>query len=88
MANDIDTLTTHLTTATGLPTGQARRLIDDVLAYFDETVDAFITRRHRELMAQGLKNDAIYRQLGYELHGRRFLAAPLTERQIRRLIYG
>ena len=87
MPDDIDALVQHLGRS-GLNPGQARRLVEDVLAYFDETVEAYVARRHRELMRDGVKNSAIYRQLAAETRQRRFLTAPLSERQIRRMIYG
>ena len=88
MTSDLDPLISHLTATSGLSAGQARRVIDDVLAYLDETVDVFVSRRHRELMHEGLRNDAIYAQLATELRERRFAAPPVTKRQIRRMVYG
>ncbi len=73
---------------TGLPAGQCKRLVQDILDQFDETVDQFVQRRHLELKASGLKNPTIYEQVIAEVAGRRFVAPVLSERQIRRLIYG
>ena len=66
----------------------AARLLAEVLAFYDETPEAFIRRRHREMQQAGFANAAIYRALLAELPARRFAAAPLSERQIRRAIYG
>jgi len=66
----------------------AARLLDEVLAFYDETPEAFIRRRHRELQLVGLANAAIYRALIREIPTRRFAAEPRSERQIRRAIYG
>ncbi len=82
-------LIAHLHRSTGLPPSQCRRLALDVLAQHMETVDAFVRRRHTELKArEGLKNEQIYVRLATEVGLRPFAAAPLTERQLRRMIYG
>jgi hypothetical protein len=88
MARDIADLLEHLARTTALPPRAAARLVDEVLAYFSESVDAFVVRRHRELRAEELQNDAIFARIAAELGSRRFTAPPLSERQIRRLIYG
>jgi len=66
----------------------ADQVAAEVMDAFDTTVDAFIARRHTELRAQGLQNDAIYARLQAELAEGRFRAPALTDRQIRRRIYG
>jgi hypothetical protein len=78
----------YLTRLTGLPAGQCERLVQDILAQFNETVDEFVQRRHLELKARGYKNADIYEQVRREVALRRFVAPVLSERQIRRLIYG
>jgi len=88
MTNDIQPLIEHLSRSTRLPDAQARRVVEDVLAYFNETVDDFVIRRHAELQSQGVRNDAIFDQLAIELTRRPFTQPSLSKRQIRRLIYG
>ena len=66
----------------------AARLLSEMLAFYDETPDDFIRRRHREMQLAGFANAAIYRTLQHELPTRRFAAGARTERQIRRAIYG
>ena len=83
-----EALIDHLCRLGALDARQAARLLDEVLAFYDETPDAFLRRRHRELQLAGLANAAIYRTLLAELPTRRFAAAPRSERQIRRAIYG
>jgi len=78
----------HLTRVSPLDARQARRCVEEVLAYFSESLEAFVARRHGELRAEGLANPVIYRALAAELARRRFPAPALSERQIRRLIYG
>jgi polyhydroxyalkanoate synthesis regulator phasin len=72
----------------GLSTGDARRIVSDVLAYFSEDTEEFVRRRHRELQHAGLPNTETFRVIAAELSSRRVAAPQLTERQIRRLIYG
>ena len=78
----------YFSRAAALEPARARRLIEDVLAEYGETAEDFVRRRHRELQTQGLRNDAIYARIQQESATRRFAIAPLTERQVRRLIYG
>jgi len=82
------TLIRRLVQVCGLPAPTARRVVAEVLDAFEGTVDEFIARRHDELQRQGLGNDSIYRTIRDELAGRRFCAPELSERQIRRRIYG
>lgn len=81
-------LVDHLCRQNDLTPTQATRLIEEVLAFYNESSAAFIQRRHHELQKAGLANAEIYRQISAELEHRRFKLDPLTERQIRRTIYG
>ena len=88
----------HLVGTRGLPRSEAagssrsrseaRRIVEEVVSFYGETAEAFVTRRHRELQAEGLRNRAIYARIAAELEGRRFRAPGLSERQIRRIVYG
>ena len=78
----------HVSRSTGLPPGIAARVVADVVAYFAETPADFVRRRHAELKRHGLTNDQIFRALTAELAHRRFAAPELSERQLRRLVYG
>ena len=73
---------------THLPTGVARRVVDDVVAYFSEPVEALVRRRHRELQASGLANAAIFDRIAAELADRPVAAPTLSARQLRRVVYG
>lgn len=84
----VDELVDHLVTTTAMPPGLAARVVAEVVHYFSETVEAFVRRRHRELQATGMTNPAIFARLADELGSRRFMAPELTERQLRRTIYG
>ncbi len=78
----------HVTTSTGLPQATAARVVADVVAYFDETVDEFVRRRHRELKLRQFKNDQIWSAIEAEMGTRRFGAPALSHRQLRRIVYG
>ena len=78
----------HLVRSTPLQRGEAARVVLDVLAYFDETTEGFVRRRHRELQSQGLRNEAIFERISHELPHRAVSPPPLSLRQLRRLVYG
>jgi exonuclease VII large subunit len=82
------TLVDHVVASTGLTPGEAARLVQDVVAYHAETVEDYVRRRHRELQTYGSKNAEIFARIGEELAGRVVAAPALTERQLRRIVYG
>ncbi len=81
-------LVSHLAASTGLPQATAVRVIADVTAYFSETIEDFVRRRHGELQRRQRKNEEIWPLITAELAQRRFTAPGLTERQLRRMVYG
>ncbi|WP_183095448.1 hypothetical protein [Nocardioides stalactiti] len=81
-------LVRHVVATTGLAPAEAARVIDDVLAFHQETVEAYVRRRHAELQLRGAKNAAIFTTLREELADRLVSAPDLSERQLRRIIYG
>ncbi|MCF3124117.1 MULTISPECIES: hypothetical protein [Streptomyces] len=83
-----DDLVDHLTRSTPLQRGEALRVVQDVLAYFDETTEQFVRRRHRELQGQGLLNAAIFERISADLAYRAVAPPELTLRQLRRIVYG
>lgn len=83
-----DDLIDHLVRSTSLQRGEAARIVQDVLAYFDETTEEFVRRRHRELQARGLTNAEIFAQVGTELPRRAVAPPDLSLRQLRRMVYG
>ena len=83
-----DELVDHLMRSTPLNRGEALRVIQDVLAYFDETTDDYVRRRHRELQAQGLVNTEIFERIEADLKYRAVAPPELTLRQLRRMVYG
>jgi hypothetical protein len=81
-------LARYLAASTGLPQSTAMRVIADVTTYFSETIEEFVRRRHAELRRGQQKNDEIWPVIAAELSQRRFASPGLSERQLRRLVYG
>ena len=81
-------LARYLAASTGLPQSIAVRVIADVTTYFSETVEEFVQRRHAELQRTQRKNDEIWPVIAAELRQRRFPAPSLSDRRLRRLVYG
>jgi len=80
-------LVDHLVTGTGLTAAEAQRVVEDVVAFYAEPVEEYVRRRHAELKTYGAKNDEIFARIATELGGRVVAAPPLSERQLRRIIY-
>lgn len=83
-----DDLLDHLTRRTTLGRQEAHQIVLEVLAYFDEDVETFVRRRHGELQHRGLANPEIFQKISAELRWWRVAAPQLSQRQIRRIIYG
>ncbi|MFF8971445.1 hypothetical protein [Streptomyces sp. NPDC014995] len=83
-----DELVDHLMRSTPLNRGEALRVIQDVLAFFDETTEDYVRRRHRELQARGLVNTEIFERIEADLKYRAVAPPELTLRQLRRIVYG
>ena len=81
-------LARYLAASTGLPQSTAIRVIADVTTYFSETIEEFVCRRHAELQRAQRKNNEIWPVIAAELRQRRFAAPGLSDRQLRRLVYG
>lgn len=85
---ELQELVAYLTRTTRLSPAEATRVVSEVLSFLAETPEGFVRRRHHALQAEGLSNSAIFTRLASELEQWRFRAGSLTERQIRRIIYG
>ena len=83
-----DEVTAHVCASTGLSATDAARVVGDVIAYYAEPVEAFVRRRHAQLRLSGLQNREIFVQIRSELAGRLVAAPELSERQVRRIVYG
>jgi hypothetical protein len=85
---DHDALIAHLERTLGLERAAALRVVNEVVAYFGETMEQFVLRRHGELQDENYRNDEIFERIIAEVAERRFAAGPPTARQIRRMVYG
>jgi hypothetical protein len=81
-------LVRHVARSTGLDEATASRVVADVMAYFAQTVEEYVTGRHADLKNRNRKNDEIWPIIAAELETRRFKAVELSERQLRRIVYG
>jgi hypothetical protein len=81
-------LQSHLTLTFGISGSEFDRLYEEFAAFFDVTLEAFVQRRHLELHKAGKRNDEIYSILLQEIGTMRFSVRDVSERQIRRLVYG
>jgi len=81
-------LIAYLARSSRLEAIEATRVVNEVLQFLGETPEDYIRRRHIRLQNQGLSNQEIFTRLAQELPRWRFRAPQLSERQIRRVIYG
>ena len=71
-----------------MPASTVENVVVEILAYYRETPESFVRRRHLELRQQGHSNSSIYTTIKLEMDQRVFATEPHSERQIRRIIYG
>ena len=81
-------LVTHLARTSPLSPSEAARVVAEVLGYFGESVEEFVRRRHRELKTGGLMNEQAFALIAAELPARRVAPPQLSQRQLRRVVYG
>lgn len=81
-------LVERIAQTTGLPPNVAERVVDDVLAWHCESVEDYVRRRHARLQLFGTRNAEAFRTIAEELRRRPFAAPELSERQLRRIVYG
>lgn len=86
--DDLEDLINHLVHTTRLERQEARRVVREVTAFCHETLEQYVVRRHLEMRADRLTNPAIYGRLMKEIETRPFRSGPVSERQLRRIIYG
>jgi hypothetical protein len=85
---DLDDLLDQLERTTQLPRNVLRRVVAEVVEHHRESVEQFVRRRHRELQASGLANPEIWVTIQGELSTRVVAPSLLSDRQLRRIIYG
>lgn len=62
--------------------------MQDVLAWYREPVQDVVRRRHAEHQLRGVRNADAFVLIAEELRERLVAAPPLSERQLRRIVYG
>jgi hypothetical protein len=80
-------LVDRIASSTGLSPAEAARVIEDVVGFHAEPVEDFVRRRHAHLKTYGARNPEIFARIADELAHRVVAAPPLTERQLRRIVY-
>jgi hypothetical protein len=85
---DLDDLLDQLERTTQLPRNVLGRVVAEVVEHHREPVEHLVRRRHRELQAAGLSNSLIWTTLTNELSTRVVASPQLSERQLRRIVYG
>jgi hypothetical protein len=83
-----DDVVERVAATAGLSRAEAARLVDDVVTWYREPVEQYVRRRHAHLRTYGGRNADIYARLADELRSRVVAAPDLSERQLRRIIYG
>jgi hypothetical protein len=73
--------------STGLTPAEAARVVEDVLAWYREPVEEYVRRRHAHYRLYGKRNPEIFALIADELADRLVAAPPLSQRQLRRIIY-
>lgn len=81
-------LVAHLVATTPLSATEAARVVADVVAFHAEPVEHYVRRRHAALQTRGVRNPQIYARLREELAERVVAPPALSERQLRRIVYG
>ena len=89
LRSDDSPLIAHLVATTGLPESEVVRIVGDVLAFHAETRGGrWSVAGTPSCKTYGAKNDQIFPLLAAELPARVVAAPALTERQLRRIVYG
>lgn len=72
----------------GLSAGEAARVVADVVSWYREPLEAYVRRRHAQFRVYGKRNPEIFALIAGELAGRVVAAPELSQRQLRRIVYG
>ena len=81
-------LVDRIASSTGLSRPEAARVVADVVAFHAEPVEDYVRRRHADLKTYGARNPEIFARIAGELADRVVAAPALSERQLRRIVYG
>ncbi len=83
-----ETLLEHLHAVTGLEKATVAKIVAEIHAWYGQPLADWLRSRHAELQRQGLRNREIFPILQAEATEILIRPPALTERQIRRAIYG
>jgi hypothetical protein len=72
----------------GLTPAEAARVVQDVLAWYREPVEEYVRRRHAHHHLYGRRNPETFELISAELAGRVVAPPSLSQRQLRRIVYG
>ena len=72
----------------GLTPAEAARVVQDVIAWYREPVEEYVRRRHAHYQLYGKRNPEIFALIAGELQQRVVAPPPLSERKLRRIVYG
>jgi hypothetical protein len=78
----------HLLRIVDLDERTLDKLVRELRDHWSETVGSFAHRRHRELQRAGVPSRLVYGRIVEEARRRPFAAERLSERQVRRMLYG
>jgi DNA-directed RNA polymerase subunit F len=78
----------RVASSTGLTPAEAARVVEDVLAWYREPLQDYVRRRHAHHRLFGKRNPEIFALIADELAERLVAAPPVSQRQLRRIIYG
>jgi hypothetical protein len=81
-------LISRVSASTGLSPGESARVVADVIGWYQEPVEIYVRRRHAHLQMYGKRNNEIFAVIAAELAERLVAAPGLSERQLRRIVYG
>ncbi|GAA5105994.1 hypothetical protein GCM10023339_02460 [Alloalcanivorax gelatiniphagus] len=81
-------LVAHVVATTSLTPGEAARVVEDVIAFHAQSVEDYVRQRHAHLKTYGVRNPEIFALIAEELRARVVAPPQLSERQLRRIVYG
>ena len=87
MAAD-EELVRHLATSLSISVSEAARVVGEVVDFYREPVEDVVRRRHAACKLRGMSNAEIFPLIVQELSGRLVAAPALSQRQVRRIVYG
>jgi protein-disulfide isomerase-like protein with CxxC motif len=81
-------LVANIAASAGLTHAEAARVVQDVLSWYREPVEDYVRRRHAQHKRDRKRNPEIFALIAGELTDRLVAAPVLSQRQLRRIVYG